>query len=57
MMDVEMYNGNEGYLELYWDDLTQEAQDKIIEIFGDNCNYDAIPIVSLRFSNLESEEE
>lgn len=57
MMDVEMYNDNEGYLELYWNDLTQEAQDKIIEIFGDNCNYDAIPIVSLRFSNLESEEE
>lgn len=56
-MYVEMHNDNECYLELYWDDLTKEAQDKIIEIFGENCNYDVFPIASLQFSNLESEEE
>ena len=55
-MDVHMYNDNEGYLELYWNDLTKETQDKIIEIFGDNCNYDVFPMVSLPFNNSESEE-
>lgn len=30
-------------LELYWDDLTESAQKKIIDAFGDNCNYDVIP--------------
>lgn len=31
-------------IEIYWDDLTPEKQEEIIETFGDNCNYDVFPI-------------
>lgn len=34
-------------LELFWDDLTPEAQQKIIDAFGDNCNFDVIPFCIL----------
>lgn len=31
-------------IEIYWDDLTAEKQKEIISTFGNNCNYDVIPI-------------
>ena len=33
--------------EIYWDDLTPEKQQEILEVFGENCNFDAFPIVEL----------
>ena len=32
---------------IFWGDLTHEKQDEILEAFGDNCNYDMIPIVEI----------
>lgn len=30
-------------IEIYWDDLTPEKQAEILEIIGDNCNFDMLP--------------
>lgn len=34
-------------LELYWDDLTDEAKQKVIDMLGDNMNWDIVPIVQI----------
>ena len=34
-------------VEIYWDDLTVEKQQEILEVFGENCNFDVFPIVEL----------
>lgn len=39
-------------IEIYWDDLTPNKQKEFLDAFGDNCNYDVIPITVI-----ETEEE
>lgn len=39
-------------VEIYWDDLTEEKQREILEMFGDNQNFDQFLITVL----LEPEE-
>ena len=34
-------------IDIYWQDLTSEKQQELLEAWGDNGNYDVIPIVSL----------
>ena len=34
-------------IHIYWDDLKPEKQQELLEAWGDNGNYDVIPIVSL----------
>ena len=34
-------------IEIYWDDLTPEKQQEILEVFCDNCNYDLFPIAEI----------
>lgn len=34
-------------IELFWGDLTPEAQKSIEEILGDNGNYDVVPIATI----------
>jgi hypothetical protein len=36
---------------LYFNDLTKERQEKIIEVFGDNCNWDVFPICELEIES------
>lgn len=38
-------------LRLYFNDLTEERQKKIIEVFGDDCNWDCIPICTLEIED------
>ena len=38
---------NEKYVEIFWDDLTEEAQRRIINFIGDNGNYDVFPIATI----------
>ena len=40
-------------IEIYWKDITKEKQQEILDAFGENCNYDVIPIVQIP----ESEDE
>ena len=34
-------------IEIYWNDLTKEKQDKIINEFGDNFNWDIFPMATI----------
>ena len=44
--------GNDNMIEIYWNDLTLEKQTEILNVFGENCNWDVIPIVTI-----ETEDE
>lgn len=35
------------YIEIYFNDLTKEKQKEIIEVLGDNGNYDIFPIATI----------
>lgn len=37
----------ENTVEIYFQDLTKEKQQEIIEVFGDNNNWDVFPIIEL----------
>ena len=34
-------------IEIYWQDLTKKKQEEILELLGENCNWDAIPICTI----------
>ena len=34
-------------IEIYWQDLTKSKQDEILQVFGDNGNWDVLPIAIL----------
>ena len=34
-------------IEIYWDDISKEKQQEILDAFGENCNYDVFPIVQI----------
>lgn len=37
-------------INFYWDDLSEEKQNELLEIFGDNGNWDVIPFCTLEIS-------
>ena len=41
-------------IRLMWDDLSKEFQQKILKVFGDNCNWDVIPMTVME---IEDERE
>ena len=41
-------------IQIFWNDLTAEKQQEIMDTFGDNCNYDVFPIVEIP---VETEED
>ena len=41
-------------VEIYWDDLTEEKQREILEVFGDNQNFDQFPIKQRSHKTLTS---
>lgn len=40
-------------IEIYWNDLTAEKQKEILELLGDNGNWDVFPIATL---DIEADE-
>lgn len=34
-------------IEIYWDDLTNKKQQEILDVVGDNCNWDVFPITTI----------
>lgn len=42
-------------IELYWEDLTADSQKKILDIFGENCNWDVFPITTIPMEDDESD--
>ena len=41
-------------VEIYWNDLTKEKQKELLEIFGDNNNYDVFPIATIEIEEEET---
>lgn len=44
-------------IEIYWNDLTVAKQQEIVEVLGDNGNYDVFPIATIEAEEEENEEE
>lgn len=44
-------------ISIYWDDITKEKQEEILEILGENGNYDVIPIATIYISEEEDTDE
>ena len=36
-------------IEIYWNDLTEEKKKELLNILGDNGNYDVVPIATIEF--------
>ena len=46
-MKGECTMGNTIKIEFYWKDLTKEKQDEILELLGENYNWDSFPFCTL----------
>jgi len=38
-------------IRLYWQDLTKETQERLLKVFGDNCNWDCIPMTEIEIDD------
>ena len=45
------------WADLYWDDLSADAQEKLLNLMGENGNYDLFPLTSVNVSPEEDMEE
>lgn len=43
-------------IEFYWNDLTEKKQKELLEIFGENGNWDVIPIATMDYED-DSDDE
>ena len=46
-----VYHENRKVIQLYWDDLSPSAKERLLELFGDNGNYDVFPLAELVTEN------
>ena len=44
---IVVYHENRKVIQLYWDDLSSSAKERLLELFGDNGNYDVFPLAEL----------
>ena len=58
---IVVYHENRKVIQLYWDDLSSSAKERLLELFGDNGNFDVFPtalaVAELVFENDEIREE
>lgn len=38
-------------IRLYWQDLAKPTQDRLLTVFGDNCNWDCIPMTVMEIED------
>ena len=43
------------YIEIYWDDLTEEKQKELLNLFGSNMNWDVFPIACIEIEDAPEE--
>ena len=46
-----VYNGKRKVIQLFWDDLSSSAKERLLELFGDNRNFDVFPLAELVIEN------
>ena len=54
---IVVHHENRKVVQLYWDDLSAEAKERLLELLGENGNYDVFPLAELVFENNETREE
>ena len=54
---IVVYHENRKVVQLYWDDLSPSAKERLLELLGENGNYDMFPLAELVFENNEIREE
>ena len=52
-----MHHENRKVVQLYWDDLSAEAKERLLELLGENGKYDLFSLAELVFENDETREE
>ena len=52
---IVTYHENRKVIQLYWDDLSASAKERLLELLGDNGNYDVFPLAELVFENENKE--
>ena len=45
------------WADIFWDDLSAETQTELLNLIGDNGNYDVFPLASINVSQEENEDE
>ena len=48
---IVVYHENRKVIQLFWDDLSSSAKERLLELFGDNGNYDVFPLAELVIEN------
>ena len=48
---IVVYHENRKVIQLYWDDLSSSAKERLLELLGDNGNYDVFPLAELVIEN------
>ena len=43
------YHENRKVIQLFWDDLSSSAKERLLELLGDNGNFDVFPLAELVF--------
>ena len=46
-----MYHENRKVIQLCWDDLSSSAKERLLELLGDNGNFDVFPLAELVIEN------
>ena len=52
---IVVYHENRKVIQLFWDDLSSDAKERLLELLGDNGNYDVFPLAELVFENENDE--
>ena len=52
---IVVYHENRKVIQLFWDDLSSSAKERLLELLGNNVNYDVFPLAELVFENENDE--
>ena len=48
---IVVYHENRKVIQLFWDDLSSSAKERLLELLGGNGNYDVFPLAELVIEN------
>ena len=52
---IVVYHENRKVIQLFWDDLSSSAKERLLELLGENGNYNVFPLAELVFENENDE--
>ena len=48
---IVVYHENRKVIQLFWDDLSSSAKERLLELLGDNGTFDVFPLAELVIEN------